>query len=98
LPEAIASYAQSGDFTEVARVQHSIVATYRDDFNKYSQGNLKHWVQLVFDHLPMMVGVNLNTRTPAVSIVLRNLRRHCNNCAWRGWLPGLSTLLPTGFP
>ncbi len=56
LPEAVSAYAQSGDFAEVSRVQHSIVATYRDDFNKYSQGSLKHRVQLVFDRLPMMVG------------------------------------------
>lgn len=56
MPEAIASYVQAGDFAEVARVHHSIVATYRDDFNKYSQGSLKHRVQLVFDRLPMMVG------------------------------------------
>ncbi len=56
LPEAVAVYAQSGDFAEVRRVQHSIVATYRDDFNKYSQGSLKHRVQLVFDRLPTVVG------------------------------------------
>ena len=56
LPEAVASYVQTGEFSEVARVHHSIVATYRDDFNKYSQGSLKHRVQLVFDRLPMMVG------------------------------------------
>ena len=56
LPEAITRYVQTGDFAEVARVHHSIVATYRDDFNKYSQGSLKHRVQLVFDRLPMMVG------------------------------------------
>ncbi len=56
LPEAVAVYTQSGDFTDVSRVQHSIVATYRDDFNKYSRGNLKHRIQLVFDRLPMMVG------------------------------------------
>ena len=56
LPEAVASYVQTGDFAEVARVHHSIVATYRDDFNKYNQGSLKHRVQRVFDRLPMMVG------------------------------------------
>jgi len=56
LPEAVAGYVQSGDFSEVTRVQHSIVSTYRDDFNKYSQNSLKHRVQLVFDRLPMMVG------------------------------------------
>ena len=56
LPEAIATYAQSGDFSQVARVQHSIVATYRDDFNKYSRGTLKGRVQLVFDQLPVVTG------------------------------------------
>ncbi len=56
LPEAVAAYVQSGDFADVSRVQRSIVATYRDDFNKYSRGSLKHRVQLVFDRLPLMVG------------------------------------------
>ncbi len=56
LPEAIATYAQSGDFSQVARVQHSILATYRDDFNKYSRGSLKGRVQLVFDQLPVVTG------------------------------------------
>ena len=56
LPEAIASYVTSGDFSQASRVQHSIVATYRDDFNKYSHGSLKGLVQSVFDKLPVMVG------------------------------------------
>lgn len=60
LPEAVAAYARNGDaaygFEPVARVQQSVVATYRDDFNKYSHGRLKDRVQLVFDRLPSMVG------------------------------------------
>ena len=56
LPEAISGYAGSGEFTEVSRIQQSIVATYRDDFNKYSQGRLRGRVQAVFDALPGMVG------------------------------------------
>jgi hypothetical protein len=56
MPEAVARFVQTGDFAEVARVHHSIVATYRDDFNKYSQGSLKHRVQLMFNRLPIMVG------------------------------------------
>lgn len=56
LPEAVARYVQSGNFAEVARVQQSIVSTYRDDFNKYSQGRLNQRVQMVFDRLPVMVG------------------------------------------
>lgn len=56
LPEAVASFVQRQDFTEVGRIHHSIVATYRDDFSKYSHGALKTRVQLVFDKLPAMVG------------------------------------------
>ncbi len=56
LPEAIARYAESGDFSQVARIQQGILATYRDDFNKYSHGSQKGRVQLVFDKLPLMVG------------------------------------------
>lgn len=56
LPEAVAQYASTSDFSEVARVQQGIVATYRDDFNKYSHGTLKRLVQMVFDQLPVMVG------------------------------------------
>ncbi len=56
LPEAIAQYVASNDFNDVARVQQKIVATYRDDFNKYSHGKLKRLVKMVFDQLPTMVG------------------------------------------
>ena len=60
LPEAIAGYAHDNRtayaFERVARVQQSVAATYRDDFNKYSHGRLRDRIQLVFDRLPNMVG------------------------------------------
>ena len=62
LPEAVSEFVQARDddtgdaFARVARVHHSVVATYRDDFNKYSHGNLKGRIQMVFDRLPGMVG------------------------------------------
>jgi uncharacterized protein len=56
LPEAVASFAANRDFTTVGRVHQSIVATYRDDFSKYSHGALKNRVQIVFDKLPSLVG------------------------------------------
>lgn len=56
LPEAVATYAAHRDITTIGRVHQSIVATYRDDFSKYSHGALKDRVQLVFDRLPTMVG------------------------------------------
>ena len=62
LPEAVSEFVQAHDddtgdaFVRVARVHHSVVATYRDDFNKYSHGSLKGRIQMVFDQLPGMVG------------------------------------------
>ena len=56
LPEAVSAYAKSRDFARVSRIQQSVVATYRDDFNKYSHGGLKGRIQMVFDKLPGMVG------------------------------------------
>lgn len=56
LPEAVAKYASHRDFTEVGQVQQGIVATYRDDFNKYSHGKLTRSIQMVFDQLPIVVG------------------------------------------
>jgi len=80
LPEAIAQYVSSRDFSEVARIQQNIVATYRDDFNKYSHGNLKRLVQMVFDQLPAMVGrkfkyaqVSRDYRSSELDAALRHL-------------------------
>ncbi len=61
LPEAVACYAQAqtdgeSGFAQVARVQQSVVATYRDDFGKYSHGRTRDRIQLVFDQLPGLVG------------------------------------------
>ena len=56
LPEAVANFAADRNFTTVGRVHQSIVATYRDDFGKYSHGALKNRVQIVFDKLPSLVG------------------------------------------
>jgi len=59
LPEAVARYAQSGNFSEASRVHQGILATYREDFNKYSHGAMKERIQLVFDQLPGLVGHKL---------------------------------------
>jgi hypothetical protein len=56
LPEVMASFAASRSFREVNPLQENLVATYRDDFGKYSHGALKTPAQLVFDRLPTLVG------------------------------------------
>ncbi len=56
MPEAVARYVKHRSYTEVLRVQNSVLATYRDDFNKYSHGSMIRRVQLVFDRAPTLVG------------------------------------------
>ena len=56
MPEAIARFVKSRSYSDVLKVQSSILATYRDDFSKYSHGARTHRVQLVFDRAPAMVG------------------------------------------
>ncbi len=61
LPEAVSAYVDldepvGSEFERVSRVQQSVVATYRDDFNRYSYGRLRDRIQIVFDRLPAMVG------------------------------------------
>ncbi len=56
LPESVATYAATRDYLEVARIQQGIIATYRDDFSKYSHGKQTDLVRLVFDRIPLMVG------------------------------------------
>jgi predicted AAA+ superfamily ATPase len=56
LPEAVANFAAARSFGDVTRIHQNIVATYRDDFGKYSHGALKSRIQLVFDRLPTLVG------------------------------------------
>lgn len=61
LPEAVSGYVQEqgetgSGFERVARIQHSVVATYRDDFSKYSHGTARDRLQITFDRLPGLVG------------------------------------------
>ncbi len=61
LPEAVAGYARSqrtsaSGFERVARIQQGVVATYRDDFSKYSHGAVRNRLQMTFDRLPGLVG------------------------------------------
>jgi uncharacterized protein len=56
MPEAVASYAESGDFPEVNRILQNIVSTYRDDFNKYDRRATRPIVPQVFDQLPLLAG------------------------------------------
>ena len=85
LPEAVAGYLQGmrepgGGFERVARIQHGIVATYRDDFNKYSHGRARDRLQVTFDRLSGLVGrkfkyvqVSRDHRAAELAVALQRL-------------------------
>ena len=56
MPEAVASFAQKGSFLESEQVQQSILATYRDDFSKYSTKAEHRRIEKIFSSVPRLVG------------------------------------------
>ena len=56
MPEAIASYVDSGSFKASEEVKHSILATFKDDFGKYGQRAKHERLQKLFQKLPAQVG------------------------------------------
>ena len=56
MPEAVACFAEDRSYSKVLKAQHNVLATYRDDFNKYSHGTVTRRIQLLFDQVPALVG------------------------------------------
>ena len=55
-PEAVAVFAETGSYRECARVQESILATYQEDFQKYSRRVQKPRMDRLFARVPAMLG------------------------------------------
>ncbi len=56
MPEAIAVYLETGDITQALQVHHSILDTYRNDFNKYASGAALQRIQRVYSYVPSAAG------------------------------------------
>ena len=56
MPEAVNSFIETNNFTEVMDIQSSILETYQDDFQKYCTGSQLGLVRKVFDRIPLIVG------------------------------------------
>ncbi len=56
MPEAIRTFADTGSFVEVSRVQDDILATYRADFAKYDRRSNISNTEKVFSSLPKTIG------------------------------------------
>jgi uncharacterized protein len=56
MPEAAAVYLDTGDIMQALQVHHSILDTYRDDFNKYATRTSLQRLQRVYHYVPTAVG------------------------------------------
>jgi predicted AAA+ superfamily ATPase len=56
MPEAVAAFSRNGSYLDCARIQESILATYRDDFQKYSRRVQTPRMDKVFARVPAMIG------------------------------------------
>lgn len=80
MPDSIQAYLDTNSYLEVQRVLEGILATYQDDFSKYS-GKTEHTLlRKVFSRLPLQVGqkikyVNIDPheRSPKISGAIEQL-------------------------
>jgi hypothetical protein len=56
MPEAVSVYLDTQNITQALQVHHSILDTYRNDFNKYSTGKALQRIQRVYDYIPSATG------------------------------------------
>ena len=56
MPEAVAVYLDTGDITQAFQVHHSILDTYRNDFNKYATKTALQRLQRVYSYVPAATG------------------------------------------
>jgi len=56
MPEAVAAFSRNGPFQECEQIQEAVLATFRDDFNKYSHRVRQQRVEKVFTRVPLLVG------------------------------------------
>ena len=59
MPEAVAMYLDTDDMTQALQVHHSILDTYRNDFNKYAAGTALQRLQRVYSYVPAAAGEKL---------------------------------------
>lgn len=75
MPAAVGVYADSGSYLAVERTLEGVLATYRDDFNKYGSRVNHDRLHKVFSRLPLMVGQKLKYTTLDREEQSRELRK-----------------------
>ena len=52
MPEAVAAYAERGDFAEVRAIQSALLAAYEQDFSKHAPNNIVPRLRMVWQSIP----------------------------------------------
>lgn len=76
MPEVIQAAADGADFSEIRRLQRSIVETFRDDFAKYAAQTQLVRLQILFDSLPRWVGRKVIYRKMVPETPSNTVRAH----------------------
>lgn len=55
MPEAVEAFVQNRDFTEVRKIQNTIIELYEDDFSKHMRENELPRIRMVWNSVPMQL-------------------------------------------
>lgn len=87
MPEAVSTWVTENSLLEVNKVQHNLINTYRDDFNKYVKRLDKERLEEVLRAIPLLLGkkfkytqVNKNVQPKSIkqAVDLLNKAQVCN--------------------
>lgn len=87
MPAAVSSWITQNSVQEVSRIHHNLMATYRDDFNKYAGRLSLAYLETALDAVPRLLGKKfqysqvskqLSTTSLNNAVNLLNLARICH--------------------
>lgn len=74
MPEAVADFIENQDFNRCFDIHHSIVETFRQDFNKYVRKYQLKYVELLFVAIPTLLGKKFKFSRISDDVRARELR------------------------
>lgn len=83
MPEAVATYADGGDFAQVRQVQENLLTAYQRDFSKHAPKEITPRISLIWDSMPAQLA--RENKRFMCSEVQRGFRSRDLECAMQ-WL------------
>ena len=60
MPEAVKEFSQSGDYSEVSKIQDEILSDYADDFSKHAPGSEIEKIRMIWNSIPKQLAKENN--------------------------------------